>query len=445
MAAASCAAELRKRGAEGSILLVGREPEPPYERPPISKEYLRGEAERADAYVNPPSWYEENGVELLTGRNVMSLDPGGAHGEDPGRGGGRLRQGADRHRGDGQHPPRRGRRERGHPLPARLRQLRRDPRRRRGGRARGPDRRQLHRHRGRRLADREGHQVLDRGDGGGGALAHLRRPTPAAGSRSSSKPTASSSTAARSSRPSRATAGSARSLTKSGLSIECDTVVVGAGVRPDAMLAAAGRARGRRRDRLRLEAADLGRGHLRRRRLLLLRERRPRPPDPGRALGRGDAAGHARRRATCSATTRDYEVVPYFFSDLADWASLEYVGPAQDWDEEIWRGDRDGRRVLGLVPEGRPRRRRAQRRPLRRPRRSPPDARRRSRRLARRSRCGETHFTSRRSPARQRRPEDLPELGDLPTVDAVASDRRRRQRPLGDRLDILAQSLCALV
>jgi 3-phenylpropionate/trans-cinnamate dioxygenase ferredoxin reductase subunit len=37
---------------------------------------------------------------------------------------------------------------------------------------------------------------------------------------------------------------------------------------------------------------------------------------------------------------RDYDVVPYFFSDLADWASLEYVGPAQDWDEEVWRGDR---------------------------------------------------------------------------------------------------------
>jgi 3-phenylpropionate/trans-cinnamate dioxygenase ferredoxin reductase component len=37
----------------------------------------------------------------------------------------------------------------------------------------------------------------------------------------------------------------------------------------------------------------------------------------------------------------DYEVVPYFFSDLADWAGLEYVGPARDWDEEIWRGDRD--------------------------------------------------------------------------------------------------------
>src|SRR3954463_16303469 len=69
-----CAAELRKRGADGSILLVGREPEPPYERPPLSKEYLRGESKREDAYVNPVSWYEENGVELRTGTNVMSLD-----------------------------------------------------------------------------------------------------------------------------------------------------------------------------------------------------------------------------------------------------------------------------------------------------------------------------------------------------------------------------------
>jgi 3-phenylpropionate/trans-cinnamate dioxygenase ferredoxin reductase subunit len=70
------AAELRKHGAEGEILLVGREPEPPYERPPLSKEYVRGEAQREDGYVNPVSWYEENGVELRAGTNVMSLDPG---------------------------------------------------------------------------------------------------------------------------------------------------------------------------------------------------------------------------------------------------------------------------------------------------------------------------------------------------------------------------------
>ena len=74
MASANCAAELRQRGAEGDIMLVGREPEPPYERPPLSKEYLRGEAERSDAYVNAPEWYEENGVDLRTKTNVMSLD-----------------------------------------------------------------------------------------------------------------------------------------------------------------------------------------------------------------------------------------------------------------------------------------------------------------------------------------------------------------------------------
>src|SRR6266511_3160512 len=73
-AAGHCAAELRKRGADGSVLVVGREPDPPYERPPLSKEYLRGEAKREDAFVNAAGWDEENDVELLTGASVMSLD-----------------------------------------------------------------------------------------------------------------------------------------------------------------------------------------------------------------------------------------------------------------------------------------------------------------------------------------------------------------------------------
>ena len=77
MASAHCAAELRKRGADGSILLAGREPEPPYERPPLSKEYLRGEAERSDAHVNPAGWYEENEVELPEGSLIISVLRGG--------------------------------------------------------------------------------------------------------------------------------------------------------------------------------------------------------------------------------------------------------------------------------------------------------------------------------------------------------------------------------
>ena len=147
-------------------------------------------------------------------------------------------------------------------------------------------------------------------------------------------------------------------MTKSGLSIECDAVVVGAGVRADAMLAQRAGLEVDDGDRLRLEAADLGRRA----------STRPATAAPttasSTAAGCGSSTGTWRCSractppATCSATTRDYDVVPYFFSDLADWASLEYVGPAQDWDEEVWRGDREQRRVLGLVPEGRPGRRR---------------------------------------------------------------------------------------
>src|SRR2546425_838061 len=76
MASAHCAAEGRKREAEGSILLVGREPDPPYERPPLSKEYMRGESKREDAFVHGADWYEQNDVELVSGAGVMSLGPG---------------------------------------------------------------------------------------------------------------------------------------------------------------------------------------------------------------------------------------------------------------------------------------------------------------------------------------------------------------------------------
>lgn len=75
-AAAHCAAKLRAEGAEGSILLVGREPDLPYNRPPLSKDYVRGESSRADALVKPPEWWEENDVELALRTSVMKLDPG---------------------------------------------------------------------------------------------------------------------------------------------------------------------------------------------------------------------------------------------------------------------------------------------------------------------------------------------------------------------------------
>jgi 3-phenylpropionate/trans-cinnamate dioxygenase ferredoxin reductase subunit len=74
VAAASCARELRSAGASGSVLMVGREQDPPYERPPLSKSYLGGSSGREDALILSPAWWEENDVELLTRVSAMKLD-----------------------------------------------------------------------------------------------------------------------------------------------------------------------------------------------------------------------------------------------------------------------------------------------------------------------------------------------------------------------------------
>jgi 3-phenylpropionate/trans-cinnamate dioxygenase ferredoxin reductase component len=151
-------------------------------------------------------------------------------------------------------------------------------------------------------------------------------------------------------------------LTKSGKAIECDTVIVGAGVRPDAMLA----------QRAGLEVDDG----------IVCDSKLATSADGIFAAGdccSYDSVVHGRRirvehwdvamqqgmhaARNMLGEDRDYDVVPYFFSDLADWASLEYVGPAKDWDEEIWRGDRDDEefslwylkdgRVVGALSVGR--------------------------------------------------------------------------------------------
>jgi 3-phenylpropionate/trans-cinnamate dioxygenase ferredoxin reductase subunit len=74
LAAGNCARWLRESGAEGSILLVGREPDLPYDRPPCSKDYLQGRASRADTLFRPPEWYEEQQIEVLTRVSAMKLD-----------------------------------------------------------------------------------------------------------------------------------------------------------------------------------------------------------------------------------------------------------------------------------------------------------------------------------------------------------------------------------
>jgi 3-phenylpropionate/trans-cinnamate dioxygenase ferredoxin reductase subunit len=339
LAAANCAAELRKRGAEGSILLAGREPEPPYERPPLSKEYLRGEAERSDAYVNPPSWYEENEVELLSGTNVMSLDPAARTaklqgGEEVSFDKALIATGAM------------------------VNILR----------VEGAENEGIHYLRAfgnsdaiRNDAKAAGHVVLIGGSYIGAEVAAsltakdtkctivtmeeiaLSRTFGDEAGRWFHKLLESNGVTIHGGEELEAYEGDGRVkgvVTKSGLAIECDAVVVGAGVRPDAMLA----------QRAGLEVDD---GIVCDSKLQTSAEgiyaagdccfydsvihgRRLRVEHWDVAMQQGM---HAARNML--GADADYEVVPYFFSDLADWAGLEYVGPAKDWDEEIWRGDRE--------------------------------------------------------------------------------------------------------
>jgi 3-phenylpropionate/trans-cinnamate dioxygenase ferredoxin reductase subunit len=362
MASAHCAAELRRRGAEGSILLAGREPEPPYERPPLSKEYLRGEAERADAVVNPPSWYEDNEVELRSGTNAMALDPVARTaklqgGEEVSFDKALLATGAM------------------------VNILR----------VEGVENEGIHYLRAfgnsdaiRADAEAAEHVVLV---GGSYIASEVAASLTAKGVRCTMvmmEAVALSRTFGE--RAGRffqqkleergvtvlggeeldAFEGDGRVkavLTKSGRAIECDAVVVGAGVRADAMLA----------QRAGLEVDDG-----------IVCDAKLATSAPG-IYAAGDCCSyesvvHGRRlrvehwdvamqqgmhaAGNMLGEERDYDVVPYFFSDLADWASLEYVGPAHEWDEEVWRGDRDGGefsvwylkdgRVAGALSVGRP-------------------------------------------------------------------------------------------
>lgn len=341
MACAHCAAELRKRGAEGSILLVGREPEPPYERPPLSKEYLRGEAGREDAYVNPASWYEENGVELRTGASVMSLDPATRTarlqgGEEVSFGRALLGTGAM------------------------VNILR----------VEGAENEGIHylRAYGNSDAIRTDAEAAERVVLVGGSYigcevaasltakgvrceivmleeATLSRTFGEDAGRWFQELLESKGVVVHGGEELEAFEGDGRVkavVTKSGLAIECGAVVVGAGVRPDAMLA---QRAGLAVDdgivcdsKLRTSAEGIYAAGDCCSYESVVHGRRLRVEHWDVAMQQGmHAAG------SMLGEGRDYDVVPYFFSDLADWAGLEYVGPAYEWDEEVWRGDRDGR------------------------------------------------------------------------------------------------------
>jgi 3-phenylpropionate/trans-cinnamate dioxygenase ferredoxin reductase component len=339
MAGAHCAAELRKRGADGEVVLVGREPHPPYERPPLSKEYMRGESSVEDAYVHPPEWYGENGVELLTGTNVMSLDPQERVAklltkEEIQFEKALVATGAD------------------------VRILR----------VEGTQLEGIHYLRTFKTSD-EIQEDAESADhvilvGGSYIGTEVAASLTARGKRCTivmMEEVALSRTFGEEvgryfhelleskgieivgGEELEAFLGEGRVSavrTKSGREIEGEVVVVGAGVHPDVRLA----------EKAGLEVDD---GIVCDQRLQtsvegiyaagdlcsyqsVVHGRRLRIEHWDVALQQGQYAGKA-----MLGEERPYDVVPYFFSDLADWVSYEYVGPAERWDEIVWRGDRD--------------------------------------------------------------------------------------------------------
>ena len=74
LAGGTAATELREQGYDGSVVLVGAEDHPPYERPPLSKGYLLGKDPLDAAFVHPRDWYAEHDVDLRTGVQATALD-----------------------------------------------------------------------------------------------------------------------------------------------------------------------------------------------------------------------------------------------------------------------------------------------------------------------------------------------------------------------------------
>ncbi len=339
LAAAYCASELRGKGAEGSILLATREPEPPYERPPLSKEYLRGEAERKDAHVHPREWYEENDVELLSGTNVMALDLDARTAklqtkEEVAFGKALIATGAN------------------------VNILR----------VEGAELEGIHYLRAfgnsdaiREEAEAAEHVVLIGGSYIGcevaasltakGTSCTIVMMEDVALSRTFGEEPGRWFHELLESKGVEIFGGEELELfegdgrvqavvTKGGRTVAGDMVVVGAGVKPDVMIA----------QRAGL-AVDDG----------IVCDEKLETSVPG-VFAAGDVCSyesvvHGRRLRVehwdvalqqgrhaargMMGETEPYREVPYFFSDLADWASLEYVGPAYEWDEIVWRGDRD--------------------------------------------------------------------------------------------------------
>ena len=75
LAGAKAAEALRTEGFDGPVIMIGEEADRPYERPPLSKEYLLGKADRETIFVHPQGWYAEHEVDLRLGTSVTGVDP----------------------------------------------------------------------------------------------------------------------------------------------------------------------------------------------------------------------------------------------------------------------------------------------------------------------------------------------------------------------------------
>src|SRR5688500_213645 len=75
LAGATAAITLREEGADGTVTLIGAEHQPPYERPPLSKAYLRGDTPFDKALVRPITFYADHDIQMMFGTRAIRIDP----------------------------------------------------------------------------------------------------------------------------------------------------------------------------------------------------------------------------------------------------------------------------------------------------------------------------------------------------------------------------------
>jgi len=339
LAAANCARWLRQEGADGSILLVGREPDPPYNRPPCSKEFLQGREGREETYFRPNEWWEDQSIELLTRTSVMQVDLGSrvatlSNHQEVGFDKALVATGAnvrilhvDGAELDGLHYLR---------TLSNSEAIWRDAEAGErvviiGGSYIGTEVAASLTLRGKRCAIVMQESVTHERTFGAQAGRYFQSVLEEHGVEVHGDDELERFEGA----DGRVT----KVVTKSELELDADAVVIGAGVHPDVHLAErAGLELGERggvRCSSRLETSAPGvwaAGDI-------CEYDSPIHGAPLR-IEHWDVALSQGKTAALNMLGREteHDVVPYFFSDLADWASLEYVGPAFGWDEEVVRG-----------------------------------------------------------------------------------------------------------